>query len=141
MESSLFFFFAIAFLAELYVSFESFFGKGSTQEKLDKALFFIGESLLSSSCSLVSTGKDRVPTSTLNFFCYLLFFFSSREVFFSKVSASSKSVKLSESSKVLSGDCFSLNLRSRMVDLSLISFHSTSLRDKAYVSRQQISQS
>ena len=104
MESSLFFFFAIAFLAELYVSFESFFGKGSTYYKFERALFIIGGSLLSSSCSLVSTGKDRVPTSTLNFFCYLLFFFSSREVFFSKVSASSKSVKLSESSKVLFGD-------------------------------------
>ena len=136
MESSLFFFFAIAFLAELYVSFESFFGKGSTYYKFEKALFIIGGSLLSSRCTLVSTGNDRVPTSTLKFFCFLLFFFSSNEVFFSKLSRSSKSVKLSESSKVLSGDCFSLNLRSRMVDLSLISFHSTSLRDKAYVSRQ-----
>ena len=135
MESSLFFFFAIAFLAELYVSFESFFGKGSTYYKFEWALFIIGGSLLSSSSSFVSTGNDRVPTSTLKFFCFLLFFFSSNE-FFSKLSTSSKSVKLSESSKVLSGDWLSLNLRSRMVDLSLISFHSTSLRDRAYVSRQ-----
>ena len=135
MESSLFFFFAIAFLAELYVSFESFFGKGSTYYKFEWALFIIGGSLLSSSSSFVSTGNDRVPTSTLKFFCFLLFFFSSNE-FFSKLSTSSKSDKLSESSKVLSGDWLSLNLRSRMVDLSLISFHSTSLRDRAYVSRQ-----
>ena len=135
MESSLFFFFAIAFLAELYVSFESFFGKGSTYYKFEWALFIIGGSLLSSSSSFVSTGNDRVPTSTLKFFCFLLFFFSSNECF-SKLSTSSKSVKLSESSKVLSGDWLSLNLRSRMVDLSLISFHSTSLRDRAYVSRQ-----
>ena len=104
MESSLFFFFAIAFLAELYVSLESFFGKGSTYYKFEKALFIIGGSLLSSSSSLVSTGNDRVPTSTLKFFCFLLFFFSSSEEFFSKLSTSSKSVKLSESSKVFSGD-------------------------------------